>query len=70
MSKRTITCVGGPCDGRTVHLAVDLDLLEYIPDHPRMQFMARTPMQAPDMVGDRHFYRRSLRNPAVFVYQP
>jgi hypothetical protein len=62
-----VTFVGGPKDGLTMAFAHG-DTVEFPSDLPPViDFSVQT---VDPIRRETHLYRRSLRNPAIFVYQP
>lgn len=61
--------VGGPADGEATDLMVDLDIVELVEDRRGRVFEVRT--QRPvERIDQRVLYRRSIVDPAVYVFQP
>ena len=65
----TIKFVGGPIDGESRDVDLDLDVVEFR-EPEKKQLLVRTTVPARHMREDRHFYRRSLRTATTYVYQP
>jgi len=65
--------VGGPLDGKSQILRVDLENIEYVdaPDGHGERIMERPdPPSRAALDAGRHFYRRSVKSADVYVYQP
>jgi hypothetical protein len=62
----TVTFVGGPRDGQTMTFAHG-DIVEFPAGPPQIDFSAPT---VDPIRRDTYIYRRSLRTPSIFVFQP
>lgn len=61
--------VGGPADGEATELMVDLDIVEVIEDRRGRVFEVRTGIPV-ELLKQRVLYRRSIVDPAAYVFQP
>lgn len=62
--------IGGPLDGQQRDVDLTLEVIEYR-EKERVDILPRTRLSPSARVQEgRHFYRRSIRSPSAYVYQP
>ena len=69
MSDSRIRLIGGPADGQETEIPCALEIVEMIEGRQGFGFQVRTGIPFDNLEG-RTLYRRSIVDPAAYVFQP